>query len=182
MFPNWSLSGNIDWVASPKLFFGVRGGYYLSDQYDTNVTEEPLYHWLRRAMSAWPACQSAFSAPTGFSSIPTNTKVIRDKQTRAYFQADSTTYANFARPAPVQVRRAGGPYRQRCPERRGRATASGLLGCASRLAARDRVASLATTRFAATAWTPAGLHYPGRHFTRTSSACSSRIRGRSTVA
>ena len=42
-FPNYSLSGNIDWVASPHLFFGVRGGYYLSDQYDSNVPEEPLY-------------------------------------------------------------------------------------------------------------------------------------------
>ena len=45
-FPNYSLSGNMDWVASPHLFFGVRGGYYLSDQYDSNVPEEPLYQWL----------------------------------------------------------------------------------------------------------------------------------------
>ena len=36
-FPNWSLSGNVDWVASPKLFFGVRGGYYMSDVHDSNV-------------------------------------------------------------------------------------------------------------------------------------------------
>ena len=43
-FPNYSVSGNMDWVASPKLFFGVRGGYYMSDQHDTNVTEEPQYH------------------------------------------------------------------------------------------------------------------------------------------
>ena len=37
------VSGNLDWVASPKLFFGVRGGYYFSDVNDTNVTEQPRY-------------------------------------------------------------------------------------------------------------------------------------------
>ena len=42
-FPNYTLSGNVDWVASPKLFFGVRGGYYYSDINDTNVTEQPRY-------------------------------------------------------------------------------------------------------------------------------------------
>ena len=30
----------MDWVASPHVFFGVRGGYYFSDQYDSNVPEE----------------------------------------------------------------------------------------------------------------------------------------------
>ena len=47
-------------------------------------------------MWACPVCRAIFSAPTGFSSISTNTKVIRDKQTRAYFQADTTLYASFA--------------------------------------------------------------------------------------
>ena len=28
-FPNYSISGNMDWVASPSLFFGIRGGYYI---------------------------------------------------------------------------------------------------------------------------------------------------------
>ena len=37
------LSGNLDWVASPKLFFGIRGGYYFSDINDSNVTEQPRY-------------------------------------------------------------------------------------------------------------------------------------------
>ena len=37
------MSGNLDWVASPKLFFGIRGGYYFSDVNDTNVTEQPRY-------------------------------------------------------------------------------------------------------------------------------------------
>ena len=44
-FPNWSLSANADWVATSKLVFGVRGGYYNADQHDANVTEEPRYTW-----------------------------------------------------------------------------------------------------------------------------------------
>ena len=44
---------------------------------------------------ACPASRRDLQRPTGFSSIPTNTKVIRDKQTRAYFQADTTLYASF---------------------------------------------------------------------------------------
>ncbi len=42
-FPNWTLSGNLDWVATPTLFFGIRGGYYNSDRSDSNVTNEPRY-------------------------------------------------------------------------------------------------------------------------------------------
>ena len=44
-FPNYSASGNIDYVASSKLLFSMRGGYYMSDQHDSNVTEQPLYRW-----------------------------------------------------------------------------------------------------------------------------------------
>jgi hypothetical protein len=36
-FPNYSISGNADWLMSQRLFFGLRGGYYLSDQHDTGV-------------------------------------------------------------------------------------------------------------------------------------------------
>ncbi|HSL21921.1 MAG TPA: hypothetical protein VK886_10330 [Vicinamibacterales bacterium] len=35
--PNYSVSGNLDFVANNKLFFGVRGGYYMSDIHDKNV-------------------------------------------------------------------------------------------------------------------------------------------------
>ncbi len=51
-FPNWSLSGNLDWSASPKLFFGVRGGYYRSDINDSNTTDEIRYLFRIPPMSA----------------------------------------------------------------------------------------------------------------------------------
>jgi hypothetical protein len=95
-FPNWSLSGNLDWVASPNLFFGVRGGYYFSDNYDTNVTEEVRYTFTRGTNIGMPGVPEAFQRSAGFQTTPSNFKVTRDEQTRMYFQADGTVYANAA--------------------------------------------------------------------------------------
>jgi len=91
-FPNQSFSGNIDYVASSKLLFGVRGGYYVSDQHDSNVTEEPLYRWTNTNNIGFLDVPASLQRSTGFTSIPTNTKVTQDQQTRLYFQADSTAY------------------------------------------------------------------------------------------
>jgi hypothetical protein len=91
-FPNQSFSGNIDYVASSKLLFGVRGGYYMSDQHDSNVTEEPLYRWTTTNNIGYLDVPASLQRSTGFTSIPTNSKVTRDQQTRLYFQADSTAY------------------------------------------------------------------------------------------
>ena len=79
-FPNYSLSGNLDWVASPKLFFGVRGGYYFSDVNDSNMTEEPRIIFatgntrctgaVGSSTCAFPEIPSSFQQSTGFSSVP----------------------------------------------------------------------------------------------------------------
>ncbi|MEP6782669.1 MAG: TonB-dependent receptor [Acidobacteriota bacterium] len=92
-FPNYSASGNIDYVASSKLLFGLRGGYYTSDQHDSNVTEEPLYRWTNTNNVGYLDVPASLQRGTGFASIPSNTKVTQDQQTRLYFQADSTVYA-----------------------------------------------------------------------------------------
>ena len=91
-FPNYSLSGNYDWVASPKLLFGFRGGYYSADQHDSNVTEQPLVRWTTTNNVGFLDVPLSLQRGTGFTSIPSNTKVTRDQQTRLYFQADSTAY------------------------------------------------------------------------------------------
>jgi hypothetical protein len=91
-FPNYSVSGNLDYVASSKLLFGIRGGYYMSDQHDSNVTEQPLYRWTTTNNIGFLDVPASLQRSTGFTSIPTNAKVTRDQQTRAYFQADSTLY------------------------------------------------------------------------------------------
>lgn len=93
--PNWSLSGNMDWVATPSMYFGFRGGYYLSDIQNENVPDTIRYLYSRGnvGMAGVP---SSFQAASGFSNVPTNNSATRDKQTRAYFQADATFYANAA--------------------------------------------------------------------------------------
>lgn len=95
-FPNYSISGNLDWVTSPRLFFGLRGGYYKSDQYDTNVTEEPLFRWTNTSNVGLAGVPADLQRGSGFTSIPSNNKVDRDQQTRLYFQADGTFYGNLA--------------------------------------------------------------------------------------
>ena len=94
-FPNYAVSGNLDWVASPKLFLGVRGGYYMSDQHDSNVTEQPRVIFSTGNNIGLLDTPASLQRSTGFQSIPTNTKVVRDQQTRLYFQADGTVYGNL---------------------------------------------------------------------------------------
>jgi hypothetical protein len=95
-FPNWTLSGNIDWVASPRLFFGLRGGYYLSDQYDTDVTEVPRFNWPTTNNIGFLDVPASLQRGTNFSNVLSNNKVVKDQQTRLNFQADGTWYANMA--------------------------------------------------------------------------------------
>jgi len=101
-FPNYSISGNADWIVSPKLFVGARGGYYKSDQFDDNVPVEPQYSFQTSnvGLAGVPA---QFQHPTSFLSVLSNSKVDRDQQTRAYFQADSTWYASMAGQHQVKV-------------------------------------------------------------------------------
>jgi hypothetical protein len=95
-FPNWSVSGNVDWVVSPKLFVGLRGGYYLANQYDTDVTEVPRYNWPTTNNINYLDVPASLQRGTNFSNVLSNLKVEEDKQTRLYFQADATVYGNFA--------------------------------------------------------------------------------------
>ena len=93
-FPNYSVSGNLDWVASPRFFLGMRGGYYMADQNDSNVTEEPRILFSTGNNINYLDTPPSLMRASGFSNIPTNNKVTRDQQTRLYFQADGTLYAN----------------------------------------------------------------------------------------
>lgn len=93
-FPNYSVSGNLDWVASPRFFLGVRGGYYMADQHDSKVTEEPRIIFATGNNIGLLDTPVSLQRSTGFQNIPDNRKVTRDQQTRLYFQADGTLYAN----------------------------------------------------------------------------------------
>jgi len=93
-FPNYAVSGNLDWVASSRFFLGMRGGYYKADQNDSNVVEEPRVIFSTGNNIGFLDTPASLQRSSGFQSIPTNTKVTRDQQTRLYFQTDGTLYAN----------------------------------------------------------------------------------------
>ena len=197
-FPNYAISGNIDWVASPNLFFGVRGGYYMSDQNDTNVTEVPRYNWpatnnvtMPNLPPGFAAVPASFQRSTGFSSVLSNTKVVKDEQTRANFQADGTVYGNLGGSHQLkfglQFDRVGNDVDS--GEAAGRVT----IRWDSRWPPARPIATgtSQTIRFAAG---PSGIYSvrsngvdPRRGFITqgkihtTTSACSSRTRGRSTT-
>jgi len=94
-FPNYSVSGNLDWVVSPKLFFGVKGGYRFSDVFDENVPEVPRIIFSTGNNLSFPEVPASLRQSTGYQNIPSNQKITRDQQTRLYFQADGTIYGNM---------------------------------------------------------------------------------------
>lgn len=93
-FPNWSTAGSLDWVVSPKLFFGARAGYFNADQHDENVTEQVRVIFSTGNNLGFPEVPANLRGATGFQNIPSNLKVTRDQQTRLYFQADGTWYGH----------------------------------------------------------------------------------------
>jgi outer membrane receptor for ferrienterochelin and colicin len=94
-YPNWSLSANLDWVATPSLYFGFRGGYYISDTNDTGVPDEIRYLYSRGNVGQ-AGVPASFQHAANYSNVFTNNSVEFDKQTRAYFQTDATFYVNAA--------------------------------------------------------------------------------------
>ncbi|MGB2717940.1 MAG: carboxypeptidase regulatory-like domain-containing protein [Vicinamibacterales bacterium] len=96
-YPNWSLSGNVDWVVSPRLFFGVRGGWFVQDQHDSNVTELPRYVFSGTTNIGLPGVPADLQRVSGFSSFPATAfnKTERNQFSRGYFQADTTVYASL---------------------------------------------------------------------------------------
>ena len=95
-FPNYTVSGNLDWTTSPKFFVGVRGGYYFSDIVDTNTTEIPRLIFSTGNNLSFPEVPANLRRSSGFQNVPDNNKTVRDQQTRLYFQADGTWYGNAA--------------------------------------------------------------------------------------
>jgi hypothetical protein len=108
--PNWSLSGNYDYVVSDKLFFGAKGGYYKQDQYNEGIPNETRYLFLLSnvGMAGVPA---QYQHPTNYANIPNNRSVTRNVLDRTQFQFDGTYYGSFAgshtMKAGVQLDRIG---------------------------------------------------------------------------
>ena len=94
-YPNWSVSGNADYVVSPALLLSVRGGRYQQDQHDFNVSDAVrfVFSGSNIGMAGVPASEQHAS---GYSNIPTNTAVTQDTQKRNFVQFDATWFLHAA--------------------------------------------------------------------------------------
>jgi hypothetical protein len=97
-YPNWSLSGQLDWVVKPNWFVGGRVGYYFSDFFDEGVPMQPRSTFSFSNIGLCPAnapcVPPQYQHPSGYADIATNSATTRDQQTRLNFQVDSTFYFN----------------------------------------------------------------------------------------
>jgi hypothetical protein len=94
--PNWSLSGDYNWVVNDKFFIGARGGYYKQDQYNEGIPNETRFNFPNTTNIGMAGVPVELQRPTGFSNIPTNRSVTRNIFGRGNFQVDGTYYGNFA--------------------------------------------------------------------------------------
>ena len=109
-FPNWSLSGNLDWVATPEAV--LRGSRRLlhADQHDSNVTNEPRYIFNTPRISVCPAFPSTCSVSRASRAFrqPHSTGRSRPADARE-LPGRRHGLRQVRRRAPDQVRRAGRP-------------------------------------------------------------------------
>ena len=156
----------MDWVASQRLFFGVRGGYYMSDQHDTQRDGAAALPLRRRpATSASSTCPSSLQQPARVHEHPDQHAGRCATSRRArYFQADGTVLREAGRRPPVQVRRPGRPRRQRRPQRRVAPARLDLLEHALLERRPLSAAPTATTTVRSNGVDPTqGLHHRGQH-------------------
>jgi outer membrane receptor protein involved in Fe transport len=94
-YPNWSLSGNADYVVSPSLLLSARAGRYLQDQNDFNVPNDVrfVFSGSNIGVAGVPA---SLQHPNGYSNLLSNSAVSQDTQTRNFFQVDATYYVHAA--------------------------------------------------------------------------------------
>jgi outer membrane receptor protein involved in Fe transport len=92
--PNYSVSANADYVATPQLYFGLKGGYYYANVEDENVRQGPLFNFDRSNVGFLDV-PASLQRVTGFRTDISNTENIRDKKTRFNVSADATWFGNF---------------------------------------------------------------------------------------
>jgi hypothetical protein len=93
-FPSWTLSGQADYIVSPKLFVGVKAGRFQNDTHDVNVLDQPLFTFSGSNNLGMAGVPASEQHPTGYTNIPSNSAVAFDTLTRNFFQVDATYYAH----------------------------------------------------------------------------------------
>ncbi len=89
--PNWSFSGNFDWVPTSTFTVGVRGGYYKQNAFTEGIPEGPrfIYQTSNIGQAGVPP---EYQNIVGFSNLVTNFGTNRNIYKRTNFQVDATWY------------------------------------------------------------------------------------------
>jgi len=93
--PNYTISGQADYMVSPKFVISARLGRFLADTHDFNTMDQVQFSFLSSniGLANVPGSEQH---PSGYTNIPSNSAVVRDTQTRDYGQIDATYFAHFA--------------------------------------------------------------------------------------
>ncbi|HJZ72114.1 MAG TPA: TonB-dependent receptor [Vicinamibacterales bacterium] len=93
--PNWSLSGNADYVITPALLFGLRAGYFRTNSHDYNVPDQTrfVFNSSNIGMAGVPP---SLQHGSNFNSILSNNAILFDLVQRKYVQGDLTWYGRAA--------------------------------------------------------------------------------------
>jgi hypothetical protein len=95
VLPNWSLSGSVDWIASPAVYTSLRAAYSYGDLYTTNVYEGDRMRWQTSSIGL-PGVPPEYQQPSGTQNTPTNSARDREKRGRLAVQWDSTFFLTGA--------------------------------------------------------------------------------------
>lgn len=92
---NRTYTGNLDILATNRLYLNVRAGHFLYDQRSVGVPDE-LRYIFNSSNLLISGIPDNLRRSTGFSNVPTNSGTTRDEQTRLTFNTDATYEASFA--------------------------------------------------------------------------------------
>ncbi len=94
--PNYSLSGQADWVVRQNLFVSGRVGYFAADQQTFGIpADTPRFIW-RTSTVGMPGVPVSLQRTSAAVNVPSNTAIDFDKQERLTAQADATVYGRAA--------------------------------------------------------------------------------------
>ena len=95
---NESYSAFLDVFPTQDILIGARGGRFTTDFRDTGIPNEILHSFstLGASPSVFPDIPANLLRPSGFTSLATNTAVVRDKYNRDAVSLDATWYLHAA--------------------------------------------------------------------------------------
>jgi hypothetical protein len=92
---NYTASGSADWVATSKLYVGVRAGYFTQNRTTANVTEVPLFVF-QRSNIGYLDVPASLQQVVGFQTDLSNDVSRVDRLSRVNAQLDATYFGSLA--------------------------------------------------------------------------------------